>query len=184
MSRFVLTGVLAAASITSSCAQPDRFNQLQTQVSDLTSKVTDLQSQLAEVKKQISLSDLEKNFDTIAYLTPGSKGYSIVRTELGPITISLEDIQPYANGSKVRLRFGNVTSATLNDVNATIEWGRVDDKGSPDNANSKSKQESFVNPFRPGSWNDVDVILEGLPPTSLGFVRLSEVHHSAINLRR
>lgn len=106
----------------------------------------------------------------------------MIKTDLGPLTVSLEDIKPYANGSRVTLRFGNTTNATLDDASATVEWGTVDKKGSPLNDDAKSKEISFTKSFRPGSWNSVDVILDGVPPINLGFIRIHDVKNKGIHL--
>jgi hypothetical protein len=103
---------------------------------------------------------------------------------MGAITVSLDDVQPYANGSKVRLRFGNLTSASLTSAKAKIEWGSVDAKGSPKNEEARSKKLDFIKPLLPGMWNDVEVILDGVPPTDLGFIRVREFSNGSISLRR
>src|ERR1017187_7105635 len=80
------------------------------------------------LKSQIELNKMVQDWDQIAYLTPGSRGYSPVRTDLGAITISLDDVQPYGNGTKIKLRFGNTTDAILDGVKAKVEYGTVDRK--------------------------------------------------------
>jgi hypothetical protein len=123
-------------------------------------------------------------WDRIAYLTPGADGYSVIRSDLGLLTVALKNIAPYANGSRVTLRFGNTTSATINGVKATLEWGSVDEKGHAINATAKSKNVTFNEPLRTGSWTSVAVVLEGVPATNLGFVRVKDLDHTGIRLSR
>ena len=60
------------------------------------------------------------------------------------MTVDLADIRPYANGSRATLRFGNATSAALTGLKATVDWGTVDAKGSPNNDEAKSKEITFI----------------------------------------
>ena len=97
-----------------------------------------IQAEMESMKVKIVvnrvLEDLEKN----VYLTPGSDKYSIVKSDLGILTVSIQNIVPYANGSKVTLQFGNLSSATIDGLKATLEWGAVDEKDVPDNDHAKS----------------------------------------------
>jgi hypothetical protein len=122
--------------------------------------------------------------DHVAYLTPGSGGYSPVRADIGVLTVDITDIKPYANGSKATLSFGNPLSASINGLKATIEYGKVDEKGAPKNADAKKKAVAFSQSLRAGAWTKVDIVLEGLPPEELGFVRVRDVTHTGISLSR
>jgi len=136
-----------------------------------------------------SVSDLTfKQFlsepDSIAYLTPSDRGYSVIQTSLGAITVNLADVQPYANGSRVSIKFGNTTSATIDDAKATVDWGRVDAKGTPDNAHQASEEIVFEKSLAAGSWTTVRVVLAAVPPSDLGFVRIHGLAHKGIRLIR
>jgi hypothetical protein len=148
-------------------------------------KVKELEQKVSRLEKQVSSLELDntiRQIGGIAFLTPGSDGYSVIRFDLGSLTVSLDDIQPYANGSKAKLRIGNLVAGTVTGLKATIEWGPVDDKGLPDNSKAKSKGFSFTESLRPASWTTVNVVLEGLPPADLGFIRISEVGHTGVQL--
>jgi outer membrane murein-binding lipoprotein Lpp len=155
-----------------------RVQVLETQVAELDAKAKALQSDVLE----ISSNDFLRQFEGVAYLTPGGDGYSVVRSDLGALTVSLDNIQPYASGSKVTLRFGNLTSGTINGLKATLEWGRINKKGLPENEAAKSREVKFNESMRSGSWTRSDVVLEGVPPTDLGFVRVREVGHTGVSL--
>lgn len=143
-----------------------------------------LQAQATDLKQRREFDDLLQDFDKIAYLTPGAEGYSTIGFDLGVLTVQLSDVKPYANGSKVTLRFGNTLSSSINGLRATIEWGKVSDIGVPDNNNTKSKEMAFVETLRGGAWTPISVVLDGIPPTDLGFVRVSKVSHAGIQLLR
>jgi hypothetical protein len=120
--------------------------------------------------------------DEVAYLTPGEEGYSVVKSDIGAITVSLKDVKPYANGSRITLQFGNILNATITGVKAKLEWGSVDAKGIPKNETQKSREITFSKSLRSGSWTKISVVLERVPPSDLGFVRVRELKHTGIIL--
>ncbi|SHF23174.1 Protein of unknown function [Thermomonas hydrothermalis] len=146
--------------------------------------VKDQLSKLQEKQQQDDLNNLVKDLDGIAYLQPGDSGYSVVRYDLGTLTIQIADIAPYANGSKVALKLGNPLYSTVEGLKAKIEWGRVDENGFPDNESVKSKEVTLNESLRPGAWTTVPIFLDGIPPTDLGFVRIRDVSHTGIRLNR
>jgi hypothetical protein len=171
------TSVVVLLLCLASCAPQDK------RVSALESKVAGLEKQIEELKFQVELQSTMGNWDQVAYLTPGSSGYGVVKMDLGHLTVSLANILPYANGSKISLVFGNLTSATIDGLKAKIEWGSVDQKGMPKNAEAKSRDISLTESLFPGAWNKTEVVLEGVPPTALGFVRIRDVGHNGVRLR-
>jgi hypothetical protein len=172
-------GVFVAAVLLGGCNQstPDA------RVAPLEGKVAALEKQLEQLQFQVRLQSDFKDWDQIAYLTPGSDGYAAIKMDLGYMTVNLANIAAYANGSKVSLTFGNLTSATIDGLKATIEWGSVDEKGTPKYQETKSREVKLTEALLPGAWNKVDVVLEGVPPTALGFVRVRDVSHQGIRLR-
>lgn len=152
-------------------------------VAPLQARVAALEKQLEDLKFQVSLQSDMQRWDHIAYLTPGSQGYAAVKTDLGYLTVNVANIAPYANGSKVSLTFGNLTSATIDGLKAKIEWGSVDERGVPKNAEAKSREVTVTESLNPGAWNKADFVLEGVPPAALGFVRLRDIGHQGIRLR-
>jgi hypothetical protein len=66
----------------------------------------------------------------------------------------------------------------------TALWGPVDKDGTPKNADAKSRDVVFTESLTSGGWTTAELVLEGVPPTDLGFVRLHDVGHRAIRLRR
>jgi Protein of unknown function (DUF3251) len=83
----------------------------------------------------------------------------------------------------VTLRFGNVLSSAINGLTATIDWGKVNEKGFADDSSAKSKEMTFNQTLQEGAWTSIPIVLEGIPPAELGFVRVSKIHHTGIRLR-
>lgn len=185
MRRLPLLMVLTAmAQLSVSCADPKQVTALEKRASELEAEIQTLKTSVKELEQEKSFDELLKGFETVAYLTPGSEGYSVIQTDLGRVTVMLVNVQPYANGSRVTLRFGNLLSAAINGAKAKLEWGSVDEKGSPRNEVAKSRDVSFTESLRAGAWTNVQVVLEGIPATELGFVRVRDLTHTGISLAR
>jgi hypothetical protein len=172
---FAASLLLVGCDLTTNTAFEKKLEAANTQIASL-------QKDLAEQKQKLEFDEFIKTFDNIAYLTPGNSGYSSIKFDLGTLTVQLADVKPYANGSKVTLKFGNTLSASINGLKATIDWGKVNEKGSPINESAKSKEVTFTETLRAGSWTPTSVVLDGLPPNELGFVRVHDVTHTGIQL--
>lgn len=180
----VFTLVLLCCFLLPACDQFSNSDAaLKQRLNDTEKKVATLEGTVTELKASKQWDDLAKDSDKIAYLMPGAEGYSTVVFDLGVLTVKLDDVKPYANGSKVTLRFGNVLSSAIDGLTGTIEWGRVNERGFADNSSAKSKEMTFTQTLQEGAWTSVPIVLEGLPPAELGYVRLSKIHHTGIRLR-
>lgn len=178
------------ACVLTACNPDSRLAELEVKLASTESALSSLQKQHDDLKlkyelleQRVDMSQMIKDWDGIAYLTPGSTGYSVVKMELGNLTVSLADIRSYANGSKVALQFGNLSSATIDGLKAKLEWGPVSSEGTPNNKEAKTREVTFSESLSPGAWSRVEVVLEGVPPAALGFVRVRDVSHRAIRLR-
>ena len=156
----------------------------QQQLADLQSKVEKIEKSVDENQKKYEFDKVFNSLNKIAYLTPGSEGYSAVNFDLGTLTVSLKDIKSYANGSKITLEFGNPLATTINGLNMTIDWGKVDNNGYAINESSKSKNITLNESLFPAKWTQVSIVLDSVAPTELGFVRLKDLHHTGIRLSK
>lgn len=161
------------------------------QIAALQKKTDDLQAQIKTLKDSTDRMQQDQSWDklvrdsaSVAYLTPGTAGYSVIETDLGHLTVQLANVAAYANGTRITLRFGNLTSATINGAKATLEWGSVDQKGNPENDKARSRDVTFNESLRAGAWTEVHVVLEGVPPQEFGFIRIRDMTHSGIVLYR
>lgn len=175
----VFTIVFAAG-----CARDPRVDQIQQEIVSAKDEIIILKEEVAGLKRQRLIEQLSNDFGKIAYLTPGSEGYSTIQFDLGVLTISIGNVVEYANGSKVTLNFGNPLSSTINGLKAKIEYGEVDENGMPQYETAKTKDLTFAESLHSGSWTRVSVVLDGIPSSKLGFVRVREVSHTGISLTR
>jgi outer membrane murein-binding lipoprotein Lpp len=178
--------VLACASLFSGCdtSSATQLEAASTKVSELGTQVEALRKRIDTLEKDQELTEWLRDGEAIAYLTPADSGYSVIRTNLGYLTVQIQDVQPYANGSRVILQFGNLSSARINRAKAKLEWGVMDANGSPRNDAARSRDIELTDVLRSGAWTNVPVVLDGVPPASLGFVRVRNFEGNQISLFR
>ena len=80
---------------------------------------------MLKVEIDRAVEKIGQEFDGAAYLTPGAEGYSVVRADLGALTVKIDNVEPYANGSRITLQIGNLTSATINGAKAKMDWAAL-----------------------------------------------------------
>ena len=147
-------------------------------------QIVALRQDVAELKSQATWSNFAAEMSGIAYLTPANSGYSVIKIDQGDISIALVNVQPYANGSRITLQFGNPLAATLTGVTMTLQWGETDAKGTPDNADEKSRDVQLLKPLGAGSWTQESFVLDSIPASKLGFVRVTNFSHHGMTLLR
>jgi len=186
-----MLAILFLSVILTSCQDSKKITELETKLALQGKELIKLQEQIEVLKsgqeelgRTDAINEFVGNVEKIAYLTPGQSGYSTIKFDLGILTVSLEDIKPYANGSRITLKFGNTLSSSIDGLKGTLEWGKVDEKGSPINSLAKKKEITFSETLIAGSWTKVSVVLDGVPPTEFGFVRLKNFSHSGIKLAK
>jgi hypothetical protein len=119
---------------------------------------------------------------SLAVLQPGSKGYQTVRSEGGSIALSLENVAPYGNGSRVQLDIGNLTSANVNDMTADVSWGTVTDKGYTDQELGKREKTTLEGGFPAGNWRRYVLDIPAVPPSKLGYVQIENVSFNHLQM--
>jgi hypothetical protein len=115
-----------------------------------------------------------------------SKGFQRIDSDTGSFLVSCEDVTPYLDGYKIRLRIGNLSSATYNGFKLTVKWGRampttVDQADGGTNS-LKEKEMSFTEDLRPGAWNSVEVVLSPAKPDQLKFLVLANMETPILSL--
>jgi hypothetical protein len=163
--------------------------EIQSKLDEETGRLLSLQAEVdalktlqGDLRERLDGMQLMQSIDRIAYLTPGADGFQTIKTGIGYVTASLEDVKPYANGSKVTVRFGNPTNAELSSIKFKVEWGGVEKDGTPNQPTVRAREVSIIKDFKPGSWTSSELTLEGIAPTELGFVRIREFSAGSIQL--
>ena len=162
------------------CVDYERNNAIEAKMQELETKMQELETNIKSLEFGVH------EFERSILLTVGSKDYLTLRYDLGYLTVLIDNIEPYANGSKAKIGFGNISNAKLNDISFTIDWGRL--MGSeyimdiPYHKTMKTKEVKLSKSFESGSWNYENIILEEFPFDSLGFIRIKNLKSSGIGL--
>jgi hypothetical protein len=167
-------------------SKDDSFQKLNEKVTELENRLAISEHQLFDLKN--SVSDLSTKLNASdnkdrVFLIVGNNDSIPLATSIGKLTLSIKDVQPFANGSKVFLNFGNPLNTDVKDIKFNIHYGMLDKYGLPDASSEKSKEVKIIEPLKSGSWNIVDVVLENLPVTNLGYISIDSFEISTISLR-
>lgn len=150
----------------------------------LEARLTALEADLQQVKAQLDVNEVSKDWAGTAYLTPGSEGHSLLKTDLGPLVVSLKGVQAHALGTRVSFQFGNLTAASIDGLKARLYWVPADKNGKRSNQEAKSREVSFLQSMPSGSWTTSEVLIEGVQPSELGYIAVRDVAHQGLRLRK
>lgn len=191
--KYIIVVLMSAISL-SGCEYIDILNNSKEIIAKQEIEIQTLQNVVYEMKREVAslkskqdeleLKNMFDDFKYVAFLTPGDSGYSTIMFDIGVLTVKLEDVKAYANGSKIKIRFGNTLNTSINGLKAKFEWGEFDSNGTIVNDPNNTKDVTFTEKLRPGSWTSVSLVLDKVPPTKLGFVRIKNVTHSGISLSK
>jgi hypothetical protein len=151
---------------------------------DLVKVIADLKVEVESLKSAEELRKLVSNIEAVAFLRVGTTAFSSLKTDIGTITVNISDIKPYANGSKVKLTFGNPLNADLTGVKFVIDYGELneDKYQSIKEGTERTKEISLNKELKKGTWNKEEIILEGLSDKKLGYVRIHDLTFTQIYL--
>ena len=114
--------------------------------------------------------------------------YQRVDTFVGSVLVLIEKVKAHADGVKVTLLVGNLTTAKFPGGSYTAKYGGRSpllDKDFDDKAysewekNLQTKESNFTNEIKPGFWNIVTLSLPNIKPEQLGYLELSLGFESA-----
>ena len=141
-----------------------------------------LAARVDTLERDANFQKFMRNSDEMASLKPDEKTWQQVKTSIGYVVVSLDNVSEYANGSEIVLQFGNPLSATISQLSATVEWGRVDEKGNPV-GEAQTKDVTFTDVLPAASWHKFKVTLASIPPKELGYVNVKNVQFRSSSLR-
>jgi hypothetical protein len=145
---------------------------LQARLAVLESTHSETVAALEKLRGDLEKLDSEWSRRGWALLSPGEGGSSMLEHDFGSLSVSLENVESYASGTKVMLKLGNFTSARLTGITADIAWGSWVDQ---DPIELGSKTIPVVRELEPGSFTRFTVVLEDTDPTALGYIHFSDV---------
>jgi cell division protein FtsB len=190
--------LLLGASALSACDQAElqgqrnKLQELSKTLEATNEQLERVSQRVTQLETQLALDQLARDRYRNAIFDPGEKGFSRLDTSIGSFAISLQDVTSYADGVRVRLHIGNLTTATVNGGTFKAKWGprgpSYEDKDylAKYNQWAKSLREKtidFQDELRSGTWNNVALVLPGVPPDRFGYLELS-LETSRISLLR
>jgi len=118
------------------------------------------------------------------------EGFQRVDTSLGTTLVVLDDVQPFADGSRIELHIGNMTNGNLAKVTLKVMWNSKEPVEPPETATAderaaydeafvkwlegeRSKDVELTQSLSRGAWTVVTTNVPGVPPDELGYVRIA-----------
>lgn len=127
--------------------------------------------------------DVERLTDrSVARIRPGDEGYAALAFDLGTLLVNVGEVRAQGSGSKLTLNFGNLTAAKIDGLFAVLEWGTIDSIGYPNEYHRESREVVFDTVLPSGAWTASAIVLEGVPPSKVGYLRLRAVRQRAVVL--
>jgi hypothetical protein len=172
---------------------------------DLEGRLLELEEKTADLKMRLDFwtkwEEYNEEGRQFAWLSPGSQGYVPIEmaNRHGPIIVSLKDIEPYANGSRVTVELGNVLGVDISSFSFVVEWGAVHESIRPGLVNyvrhgrvhedqkehvdyRRAKKVESTQTLRRGAWTKVQIVPEEVPPSGLEVVRLGNLNPEIVSL--
>ena len=168
--RILLVSSLVSLS---ACAQQTEVHQMKSEVGSLNKEMTKLTDQTIKLTQQNALN---AKSTTGVYLLPGSKTPARLNSQLGNLQMSLSSMTPEANGTRAILVIKGESNDPLPAFTGKVEWGQ--NQGTTDNyqeVNVQSQQFSAPASVLAPSDVSIPLLLSGLSPEQLGFVRIHDI---------
>ncbi|WP_436858856.1 DUF3251 domain-containing protein [Citrobacter tructae] len=168
--KFLLAGSLISLS---ACAQQSEVRQMHQSVRTLNTEMNQLNKETVKITQQNSLN--VKSTSGV-YLLPGANTPARLNSQIGTLRMSLVNIAPNAEGTRVTLRIQGESNDPLPAFSGTVEYGQI--QGTTDNYQEVNVQNQLINaPASVLAPSDVDIPLQlnGLTPDQLGFVRIHDI---------
>lgn len=193
------TAMLVAALIITGCTQPAdqtaEIASLRTKLEAQANRISTLEKTSANLaRQQLANTIAVQEYKSVTLDPAADTGFGRLDTSVMALTISMKDVSPFADGSRLVLSVGNMSTATVNSSKFTVKYGvRAPEYKEGDNSYSdkysvwaaglRERQEEVPNKLMPGTWNTVSINLPGVKPSDLGYIQISgEV--SQISLRQ
>lgn len=180
----LIAGGLVACQPSGSSSHPD----LSPQVAQLEKQVADLSAMLDEVRRKAnttsSVVEFKANAHPTAVFDPADPGFQLLDTGVVTLAISVDDVKPLADGSRVTFHFGNPSSAAVNDLKLQLTYGqRLENFKTFSEWDSAllTAEKKLTVAVQPGSWNPQQITLPRIRPENLGYIKMS-AHAAVISL--
>lgn len=168
--RILLVGSLFSLS---ACVQQSEVRQMHHSVSTLSAEMTQLNQETIKITQQ---NKLNAKSSSGVYLLPGSKTPARLNSQIGTLRMSLINIAPDADGTRLTLRIQGESNDPLPAFSGTVEYGQL--QGTTENYQEVNVHNQLINaPASLLAPSDIDIPLQlkGLTPDQPGFVRIHDI---------
>ena len=164
--------MLLSALLVSGCG-PARPDVVQTGA--VMTKVQALENDARTLRLRLMKLEVARSQYAEVSIDATTKAYQRLDTSIGTLLVSCQDIQPYANGYKIKISVGNPMMATLQGFKLKVSWGPSwDDTTVTDWETARHENTfDFTDKLLPGKWNHVAVVIAPAEPRDLNYVGLS-----------
>lgn len=168
--RILLVGSLFSLS---ACVQQSEVRQMHHSVSTLSAEMTQLNQETIKITQQ---NTLNAKSSSGVYLLPGSKTPARLNSQIGTLRMSLINIAPNADGTRLTLRIQGESNDPLPAFSGTVEYGQR--QGTTENYQEVNVHNQLINaPASLLAPSDIDIPLQlkGLTPDQPGFIRIHDI---------
>ncbi|QRG78168.1 MULTISPECIES: DUF3251 domain-containing protein [Citrobacter] len=168
--RILLVGSLFSLS---ACVQQSEVRQMHHSVSTLSAEMTQLNQETIKITQQ---NTLNAKSSSGVYLLPGSKTPARLNSQIGTLRMSLINIAPNADGTRLTLRIQGESNDPLPAFSGTVEYGQL--QGTTENYQEVNVHNQLINaPASLLAPSDIDIPLQlkGLTPDQPGFIRIHDI---------
>lgn len=186
LSAIVLFGTISLALY--GCEQVDS-SAIGAKVDSLTTEVFALRTELAQaktredfLKSRVLRAEQLINTHaprTVVEFDPTVSAYQRIDSNMGMFAVSISDVRQFADGVRVTIKLGNLSSTTYRGVKLHLEYGPRSPEGKETEAPDavakwlealQEREEDVAVSLLPGRWNPVQVTLPKLDAKTFGYL--------------
>jgi hypothetical protein len=129
MNKLMSICVVAAALSACTPQKDPELATLSDSIKQLQAQATQDRTENLKLLQRVGWLEMQQKWaqDTSSMLDVTDKGYSIAKTNLGDLLISVQDMTTYGNGVKLKLLVGNPGMVTYNGAKLNFKWGKAFD---------------------------------------------------------
>lgn len=171
--RYLQLAIVGSLFTLSACAQQSEVRQMNQSVSTLSKEMTQLNQQTVKITQQNALNAKSSSG---VYLLPGAKTPARLNSQIGTLRMSLRDIVPDGDGTRLTVRIQGESNDPLPAFSATVASGQI--SGTTESYREVNVRDQLISaPASILAPSDVDIPLRlsGVTPEQLGFVRIHDI---------
>ena len=176
--RYLKLAIVGSIFTLSACAQQSEIRQMNQSVSTLSKEMTQLNQQTVKITQQ---NVLNAKSNSGVYLLPEAKTPARLKSQIGTLRMSLLNIAPDGDGTRLTLRIQGESKDPLPAFSATVASGQI--SGTTDSYQEVNVQNQLISaPASVLAPSDVDIPLRlnGVTPEQVGFVRIHDIQPASM----